>query len=86
VVYRSPREDRTNTPISLFFCLAIPWFLNADSLSIVYEFHRRTVCCLWTSYCYGVIVVFRNSGSYLVGRLVRFVWFVLADMCIVRQL
>jgi hypothetical protein len=30
VVYRSPREDGTNTPISLFFCLAIPWFLNAD--------------------------------------------------------
>jgi hypothetical protein len=56
-VYRSPREDGTNTPISLFFCLAIPWFLNADLVYIVYEFHRRTVCGYGRKIVvYGVIV------------------------------
>jgi hypothetical protein len=31
----SPREDGTNAHI-VIFCLAIPWFLNADSLSILF--------------------------------------------------
>jgi hypothetical protein len=41
----------------VIFLFAIPWFLNADSLSIVYD-SRRTVCGYGRKIVvYGVIVV-----------------------------
>jgi hypothetical protein len=67
------RHAKTGRTPYRFFCLAIPWFLNADSLYIVYEFHRRTVCGYGRKIVvYGVIVVLLQLSVLLAqGRVFR---------------